>query len=221
MARLDHVSIKGKKLKDLLPEETLSSLQIAYFSKGDVVALVGQDAPHLYIILSGRAVIKQLGSEGQETVLGYVQHGDLIGELEIYTKNCFLHYVYADTDLELLCIPSQRALTDLFCHIPFLHFVMEGTFTKLLNRTTHYSDTRLYGHKARTLGYIKDLRIRHDSNTIPFVIREVAPFIGVSDRQLRRIIKELERKEIVRKKYKVLEIIDVDYLLKNEKESDV
>lgn len=198
--------IRGQALDNLFPAEVLPSLQVASYEKGEVIALAGQEVPHLFVVLSGRGVVKSLGDEGQETILGYVYAGDLIGEIEVFTHNVFLHYVYADSAVDLLWIPVQRVQKELAQHVPFLRFVMDGAFVKLQNRTTYFSDTRLYGHKERTITYIKDLSQRLQANRIPFVMSEVAPFIGVSERQLRRIIRDLEEEGWVTKRYRELEI---------------
>lgn len=198
--------IRGQSLDTFFPEAVLPSLQVASYKKGEVIALAGQEVPYLFVVLSGCGVVKSLGDQGQETILGYVYAGDLIGEIEIYTHNVFLHYVYADSAVDLLLIPIQRVEEELAQYVPFLRFVMDGAFVKLMNRTTYFSDTRLYGHKERTITYIKDLYQRLQVNRIPFVMSEVAPFIGVSERQLRRIIRDLEEEGWVTKRYRELEI---------------
>lgn len=204
MSDLGKRLIKGKPLDHIFPAAIQPALKLVTYQKGQVIALAGQEVPYLFVILSGRAVVKQLGSDGQETVLGYVYPGDLIGEIEVFTGNIFLHYVYADSEVELLWVPVYQVKQELYHHVPFLHFVMEGAFGKLLTRTTYFSDTRLYGHKSRTMTYIQELVDKLGDQTVPFVIHEVAPFIGVSERQLRRIIKEFEADGLVTKNYKTL-----------------
>lgn len=204
MQELGQRVIKGLPLEAIFPPAIQASLQVATYQKGEVIAMAGQEVPYLFVMLSGRSVVKQLGTDGQETVLGYVYAGDLIGEIEVFTGNIFLHYVYADSDVELLWVPAHLVKQELYQHVPFLHFVMEGAFEKLLTRTTYFSDTRLYGHKSRTMTYIQDLVKETGQARVPFVIHEIAPFIGVSERQLRRIIKELEAEGVVSKHYKTL-----------------
>lgn len=217
MNQVSQLTIKGQNIAHIFPADVLPALQVVSYKKGEAIALAGEEVPYLFILLSGRGVVKQIGIEGQETILGYVYEGDLIGEIEVFTHHQYLHYVYADSDATLLWLPVQKVERELRDHVPFLHFVMEGAFGKLLNRTSYFSDTRLYGHKTRTLQYIKDSAQRLQSQTIPFVISEVAPFIGVSERQLRRIIKELEAQGGVKKGYKTLSIQDWEVMQENEK----
>lgn len=211
--------MKENHISEILPADVLKQLKLFSYSKDEIIVYAGEKSSNLSIIVSGRCLVKPIGVEGQETILTYLYPGDLIGDIELFTKRDYLHYVYADTDVKLLKIPANLVNKQLASYVPFLHFVIDNTFEKLLNHSTYFSDARLYGSKARLVKYILDVSYRLNAKEIPFIIEDVAPFIGVSERHLRRIIKDLENEKLIEKKYRKLQILKMNELKERENKS--
>lgn len=212
--------INQYQIDKVLPKDILTKVQLYTFQKDDIVVFAENDPGDLSIIVSGRCLVKPLGNEGQETILTYLYPGDLIGDIELFTKRSYLHFVYAQTKVQLIKIPARYVTAELSDYVPFLHFVIDRTFDKLLNHSVYFSDTRLYGIKARVIKYILDVSERLQTYEIPFKYSSVVQFIGVSERQLRRIIKSLEKEQLIEKTYMKLRILNNQKLTNYIEKSD-
>ena len=201
-----------KHLDQIFQEHIWDKIKSLRYEKGETVVMAGNYPKYLSIVVRGRCEVRPLSKDGKEIVLNYLYPGSLIGDVEIIEKVSYLHSVYADTETDLICVPKKTVEEELMGSAPFLRFMLELTTEKLLEHSNYFYDTRLFGFRSRFCKYVIDMAAHLKSEEIPFIMTAVAKFIGVSERQLRRIINDYEKRGILKKKGRHLLLIDVDAL---------
>lgn len=92
-------------IQQLAPLQPL--LRHEVYEAGRPITVPGQQQPHIYVLKSGRVRLAQIGPDGQELTIDYLEPGELFGALDwndgVPSRTC----AFAVTRTELFEIPRQ------------------------------------------------------------------------------------------------------------------
>lgn len=191
-------SLQKANLDKLFLPSIIKQLQIREYDKGEFVAMMDEMPKGLHILLEGYAEVKAFSEEGKEAFLNNLYPKEMIGDLELLLKTHYIDNVEAKCNLKTLYIP-KRLFQNILDISPFLHFMLSTITAKLVNHTNYYTKLKLYGARGILCRYILDLYYHYENKEFNFSVKQVAPSIGVSERHIRRLLKDLEIRGAIKK----------------------
>ncbi|WEG73083.1 transcriptional regulator YeiL [Vagococcus intermedius] len=177
-----------------LPLEELAHLRI--FTKGERIIRYNSGTDMLYILLEGKAKIYVLHEDGKQSIVHFVQNGELIGELSLLEVEERTKDVIAQTECVCLAIPLQDNREKLLNDVVFLQQLSYYLAEKVLNRTERFSEGLNYplmNRLAAFILYTENDGFYHEKHT------EVADYLGVSYRHLLYTFEQLRDNQVLKK----------------------
>ncbi|ADZ92118.1 Crp/Fnr family transcriptional regulator [Marinomonas mediterranea] len=205
--------ITEHKLDTFLPTRAIESLVLFEFSANQQVFIQGQRLDYVYFLVEGKVLIDQIDAEGRQAVFAFESRAALIGEVELFNGEFGVSYCNAFTvePTLLLGMPIEITKTYALNDPRFLRFVCTQLSEKL-----HRSS--LFQPRAGNTAYEKVkryLRSKVNSEGLHFKLEnreELGNLLGISIRQLNRVIKQLVNEHTIKVKAKHLEVIDLKRL---------
>lgn len=167
----------------------------------------------LFFILAGKVFVTSYSLNGDKVIIDTMEAGEFFGDIELYrARATSLHNIVSTPNTIILKIPAKIVITQLNVHIPFLNFMCVKLTEKLTNTSSNYSKSLLLPAKNKLARYITEQFELTRHSDIPFSVKRVSETLGISDRHLRRLIRELEESELTFKTHSCLKIINLKKL---------
>lgn len=196
-------------------------LKIQVYKKGEYLFHVGDEVKYLFVILEGTCRITNSSKSGKEMLLDYLRGVDLTGEMEIAAGIRYYHNISAVTQSVILLVPANATLDKLMDYPPFLRMVSRALADKLMRGGGRQVRSSLYDARSRVAKYLYQTMLSKESTTFVISCRETALGIGISDRHLNRIFKELEEMKLISRHRNKIRILDEDALKQVESEMEI
>lgn len=103
------------------------------YNIGDVIVEEGQPGNHIYIIEKGRAEVWKKNSEGNKKTLGFLNTGQIFGEIAIIEKTKRTATVTAIEPTVIISIQGDRLLDVLQKSPPIITTLIKTLITNLKN----------------------------------------------------------------------------------------
>lgn len=207
-------SIERLGLSEILPKHLRGTLRLQSFQKDEYVVRSGHRPQGLSVLLSGKVQVMPLSEDGTEIILNYLYPLDVIGDIELLLGSGYLHSVRASVPTAALFLPLP-VVAELMEHSPpFLRFMLQALNAKVMIVSKYSSNSRLYGTKCSFCRFLYEQKLRLNSDLIPILMKQAAIYIGVSERHLRRIVRELEADGLIEKQPRKIRILDAEALRK-------
>lgn len=197
-------------------------------SPGAPIVLEDSNSPHLYTVLSGWAFRYKSLPDGRRQILNYAMPGDLVG-LQSSVFDVMSHGVEALTDM-LLCVLPRDKLWTLYNRHPALAYDV----TWLASREERLLDEHLLTvgrrtaieriafviwhlyRRARAVGLVSGRKLE-----IPLTQTHLADTLGLSVVHTNKTLKRLRASGCMHWENRVIEIRDMEKLLKIAQAEDV
>ena len=192
-----------------IPESALASLvgltSRRRFAKDKVVFFENEEGDSLFMIREGRIKVTILGDDGREIILTVLGPGDFFGEMALLDNEPRSATAIAVEDSELLSLQRsdfQSALHENAAITGALIRVLSDRLRKANHQISTLALLDVYGRVARLLLEIareegKRLRDGRMAFRRP-THQEIAHRIGTTRETVTRMLKDLERQELIR-----------------------
>jgi CRP/FNR family transcriptional regulator, cyclic AMP receptor protein len=193
--------------------------QPGVFQPGDVLCTEGEQATHVFVLITGWVKISSAVGSGREIVLGLRGCGDIAGELAAESAGIRTATVKAIGTVEALIVPHGR-----FSQFLDTHRGADHAYRTVLTRRWGEATDILLSRSVnsgpeRLADYLADLAERYgtpgDSGidiTIPLSQEEIASIVGVSRATMTRALGNWRRRGIIRTSRHRLTITDITQL---------
>ncbi|WP_028561034.1 Crp/Fnr family transcriptional regulator [Paenibacillus pinihumi] len=199
-------------LQEIIPPELIASLKIRHYRKNETVMVTGNELNYFYIILEGKVAIHNSSEKGNVAVVDYVEKRGLLGDIEYFHKCNYLHTAIAAIPTDILLIPLEIMQTHLTKSVSFLMFMCSSITEKLMKSSIKNARSLLYPARNKLCKYMLQMSEKSGIPFIPFINKDIASTLGISDRHLRRLLGELIEEKIVLKENKTVTILDIEKL---------
>lgn len=188
-----------------LPPEIETSLRnqlkVYSFAAGESVFIQGASPKAVYLVASGNVKVVRVTPEGYESVLCMRGAGDYFCPVPLLDKGRHLGTAVATTDVTLFSI-DQDVFRDLCQRSPELLSVVQGDCLSEVRRLLNRLETFAFRNIKERLAIALLNEQRHQIDTAPanelrLTQQDLAGLVGASRESVSRILKELERKDIV------------------------
>lgn len=203
-------------LEDEQMAEIMKTVQSHSFKKGEMIYHAGDKSNSLYIVNHGKIKIYRLAETGKDILLRVLGHGEFMGELALFTESTHEDYAEAMEDTQV-CMINRSDLQQFLMKYPTISIKILSEFSNRLQQTEQQS-TRFVTEKvdSRIALYLADCSEQFKSLEfeLPISKKDMASFLGTTPETISRKLTEFEeRKLIVQKTHKKIQIVDLDGLL--------
>lgn len=202
--------ITKHRLSNILSPSLEKYLTIFKFYPGEYITQGGYQNAYMYFLVEGKAKVCPVSFDEREIILDFLEAFCLIGDMELNANTESLQTVIACTTCVVIAIPFDIIDTHLLQNVFFNKLVYKELTNKLFNNSNRYCEAIFYSAKKRFTTYLYDLSLRKSSPTID----EMTQYLGITDRHARRIIKDLENEQLIKKENNKITVIHIE-LLKN------
>lgn len=195
------------ELKRHFTQDTINLGEIFSFEKGEFIYQTGDQIEHFYIFLKGSGKVYMIKENGKVLLLEFYRPYQAIGDLE------FINDAIGSTEVEctspsiLLRFPMRRLKQIAWNHPPLLRFIIKELGRKLFNASVNRSNNQLYPLNERLLDYFSK-NAKDEIFTLSVKQSDIAEYFGVSERHFRRVLKDLEEKNLIKREGKRIEILN-------------
>lgn len=199
---------KVKSIEKLIPHCTLRR----YPAKSTII-YAGDPCESLYFIVKGSVTILIEDDEGKEMIIAYLNDGDVIGELGLFSKeqdNLRSAWARARTDCEIAEITYSRFM-ELSKEDPeYIYLLGCQKADRLRNTTRKVGDLAFLDVTGRVAGTLLDLCKQPDAMTHPegmqikITRQEIGRIVGCSREMVGRVLKDLEERGLIYVKGKTI-----------------
>lgn len=174
------------------------------FSKNEFIALNGDEANYLTILLSGNLAISKTDFGGNKIIIAAIKEREVFGEAFIYSEDkTYKVDVLATTKSEILFIPYKK-LTNICtkacdCH----NIIMQNLLYLLARKNMNLNEKLECLSQKTTQGKIAFFLLRQYEKTgknkiiIPFNRENFSEYLGVNRSALSRELSKLQKKGII------------------------
>lgn len=185
----------------------------AFYKRGDTLVHLGESIDRFRIIVSGRAKLTIVSSEGKQLLLCFTRENEILGDLEFFSPGPSMATIQAITDCQTLYL-EMEAFRRLVSQSPRLIKVLgQSVAFKLRRANSKLSVNLLYPLKDRLASYLWGLAsgTSHEELSGDSLV-EIAELMGTSYRHLNRVINQLCQEQILKRTPWGLTIINLPRL---------
>lgn len=197
--------IKKWRLENALNSK-IEYLQLHEFKEGEMVFFSGDELNYIYIIVSGKLRIFPISSTGKEILLCLGEPLDIMGDIEYITKEKINNNVMALKDTMLIGIPKRNMAKVLDKNEEMYRFMLDTMARKLKFSGKRYYTYLLSPLKNRLAQYLYEISDKGKINKLKVNYKNIAEFLGVSPRHLRRVLEELEEENLISREGKCITV---------------
>ncbi|MDQ0155491.1 Crp/Fnr family transcriptional regulator [Robertmurraya andreesenii] len=203
-------------LEDEQLQEVMKVVQSVSYKKGEIIYRSGDDSSSLYIVNEGKIKIYRLSETGKELLLRILEPGDFTGELALFKETTHEAYAEAIGNTKV-CMISRIELQQLLLKYPSISLKILSEFSNRLEvsekQTTSFATEKVETRIALFLAECADQEQKLEFD-LPMSKKDLASYLGTTPETISRKLAELEeRKIIIQKKQKKIEVLDLDRLL--------
>ncbi len=208
-----------ERLSDAEAERLNRSALVRRFKKKSVIYVPAEAGQTVLVLATGRVKIYDLTLEGRETILAFVEQGELFGELASLNGQLRREFAEAAEDCQVLAIPGDDFLAMLECRADLALSV-----TKLVGLRRQRIETRLRNilflpSRPRLIRVLIELVETHgerlgDQHVIRFPLshQDFAGLIGVSRETVTLTLGQLQAEGLIAVQRRRVIVLDLDRL---------
>lgn len=203
-------------LEDEQMAEIMTTVHSRTFKKGEMIYQAGDEASSLYIVNQGKIKIYRLADTGKDILLRILNQGDFMGELALFAQSTHDDYAEAMKDTQV-CIINRSDLQQFLMKYPTISLKILSEFSNRLQQSEQQT-TRFATEKVETRIALFLAECSEQENSLQFSLpiskKDIASYLGTTPETISRKLAEFEQKKlIIQKSHKNIEIIDLDGLL--------
>lgn len=191
-----------------------SELILKKYQDGEPLFHAGQDVDYAYLLVEGRCRLYGLSREGKEVLVNFKEALGIFGDMEILLDIEFQLSMSAWGEAVVLKISKNIMKKKLMYQVDFLRFLSRELADKMNTDSAHQIQSILKGGKARAAHRLWLQSQAEGKETLSFSCRATARDAGISERQLTRVLVELEEDEIIKREGRKIQIINLQELKK-------
>jgi CRP-like cAMP-binding protein len=193
--------IKKYDLEKYLEGYNYSDIEIRTFEKDSYLMMSGMDKRKLYLFVDGLLKVTLFSNDGNEMLLELTKPFDILGDVEFLLEEDIYYNIQIKEKSIFLELDFDRAVKNII-----FYELMAKTLAKKLRKTSEkYSVKKLCNSKILVAKFITDNR-EYFSDTIKY--GDISKLLGLSERQLRRILKNFEEMELIKRNGRKIEILN-------------
>jgi CRP-like cAMP-binding protein len=209
-----------ERLKPAEAERLERRASMRTFKRGDIVYFPTEPGQSVLLLARGRVKIKDITPDGKETILAFIEEGELFGELALLDSQPRNEYAEAVVDSQVLMIPRDDLLW-LMGQQPDLALRV----TKLVGLRRRRIENRLRNimfrpNRERVLLVLAELLESHgQQNGNHWEIRlrlshqELASLIGATRETVTVTLGQLQLERLIRVERRLIKVLDRNRLL--------
>lgn len=189
--------LKRFSLKKCFSPKVRSKLYLKNFEKGEIIFSISDSSQYLYFLVEGKIKVSSALYSDKEVVIEYSKPLEILGEIE-YIQNKEI-YINVETITPCTVISISRYDFDTILKgndelYKFLLKSLSEKLTKGVKKTLKFHQKPL---KERILEYLNSASKNKEIENIKYI--EMAHSLKISDRYLRKILKEMDEEGIIKK----------------------
>lgn len=206
---------EGFTIKDI--EILMKDLKyhIKSYSKGEIIALEGEEAKEVGIVLSGELTINKLYQDGKQMHVKQMLTGNLIGFAFVFSdSSCYSSTLIAGTNSKIIFIPHDHV-----SHLCFTNKLFLSNFLKLISNQLVYISDKLkfinYGTiRKKVVNYILQEYKKQKTLTIKLSVsrKKMADSLGVTRPALSNEMINMKKDGLIKYDNHIIEILDINKL---------
>jgi CRP/FNR family transcriptional regulator, putaive post-exponential-phase nitrogen-starvation regulator len=203
--------IKKVNISHIFKPNAIDHLELHFFERGESIYFTQDKCEYLHILVYGKTKVFLLNNEGNFMLLDFSKPYDFIGDVEFIQQKNIYHNVEAITECTLIAIPINK-IHDITISDELYRLLSKNICDKLIKTSKKFSQVMLYPIKNRLVTCLIEII---DGNRINnFKTQEIADFLGVTPRHVRRILGELYTENIIEKQGQSIYILNKKLLYK-------
>ena len=189
--------LKRFSLEKCFSPKVRSKLYLKNFEKGEIIFSISDSSQYLYFLVEGKIKVSSALYSDKEVVIEYSKPLEILGEIE-YIQNKE-NYINVETITPCTVISISRYDFDIILKgndelYKFLLKSLSEKLTKGVKKTLKFHQKPL---KERILEYLNSASKNKEIENIKYI--EMAHSLKISDRYLRKILKEMDEEGIIKK----------------------
>jgi len=164
--------------------------------KGELLFQSDELSEHLFIVHKGRVKIYRLAESGKEQIIRFIEEGDFIGELSLFSKTVTASFAEAMEDTEI-CTIHQQDFHPLLLNYPTISIKILEEFSNQLRRTESLIEKlNSQDVEKRIASYLLELmeELNEVNLQLPISKGELASFLGTTQETLSRRLSAFQQK---------------------------
>ncbi len=178
---------------------------------GKIMCIQGQHCGHLALLLEGKVRVYKMGEEGREVTLYRVGEGDscILSAACILSGRAFPAFALTETPVETVTIPSEvfRGWADGFAD--WRHYIFSQLTRRLIDVIDVLEDVTFGRLDARLATYLLAAMDDGDGR-VARTHQAIAADLGTSREVVSRLLKDFERRDLVKLSRGVVRVIDIE-----------
>ncbi|WP_319370856.1 Crp/Fnr family transcriptional regulator [uncultured Ilyobacter sp.] len=193
--------IKKYGLDPYLDGYAYSDIKIKTFEKDSYLMMSGMDKRKLYLFVDGLLKVTLFSSEGNEMLLELTKPFDILGDVEFLLEEDIHYNIQIKEKSTFLELDYDMAVKNL----RFYELMAKTLAKKLRNTSKKYSTKKLCNGKILVAKFIAENK-EYFSSTIKY--GDISKLLGLSERQLRRILKNFEDAGLIRREGRRIQVLN-------------
>jgi len=211
--------LKRCSLFELITAEQAARIERAArlktFRTRDIIYAPGEPGATVLVLAKGRVKVKDVTPDGKETILAFIEQGEIFGEMALFEAEPRQEYAEATEPSSVLSLPT----TELFWLME-QHPQMALSITKIIGLRRRRIENRLrnvlfYSSRDRLIHLLRELADAYGEQIgdlyeirLPFSHHELAGLIGVSRETVTNVLGQLQLEGSVRVARRRITILD-------------
>ncbi|MCU4583157.1 helix-turn-helix domain-containing protein [Acinetobacter gyllenbergii] len=196
----------------------LENLRLKQIEEGEYLVAQGSSLNNLFLLVDGKLQVEHFHQDGSYAVFSIEKAFSVIGDLELFLDIDLytVSTVRAISKADIIEIPLGKIQQYGFNDPNFLRFICTHLSKKLYASTQLLTNVSLPAF-VKVRKYLA-IRAEAEGTVIQLEKRDsIAAMLGISTRQLNRVLKDLAELNIIQFKNKTVKVLDSDYLLEIKK----
>lgn len=207
-------------IKDLFLFDSLSADQIRLVtrfcsqkkvSKGEQLFAEGQKATAFFAIISGKAKIYKLSSEGNEHILRINTSGDLIAEAAIFDCETYPAYCQTLEETELIRIPKDDFVSLILDHSEIALKIIHAYSKRMRYFVNLVEELSMHDIKSRLAKYLIENAVTQEEQKIinlSIAKKELAAILGTIPETLSRTLGYFKREKMIEERENIIVLLN-------------
>lgn len=202
------------------PEDFIKNMERIKFKKGEVVIKSNTYPDYVYVVINGVANISYLSVKGKSIVASQFLKGDFIGEMSAVCNQKFIFEAVAQTDMELIKIPSKIFIERMKTDFRLVESMIQSQNNRINYIEAFWIINSTFSLYDRVLLFLCCFLARDDFKNI-FTKEFLVSYVGTDIRCINRVLKELSKKNLIKTHNGKVSIVDYEGLKKEAEDRDL
>lgn len=209
--RLLNSAIEAFELEGIF-EDVIEQVEMHAYEPGEMIVEEAEAPQYYYFLIKGKAKVMPSSEYGKLVLLDLLTPLDLLGDIEFIRDEMNYYSVMSIDKTILIALPFNTAKLKLTQNIAFNQMVSRVLAEKIRTLSIKYSRSMLYPLKSRLARHLIDHRGESGSIMVEIQMEQTADYFGITSRHLRRIMKEFEEENLLKRAKGKVVILDIDGL---------